>query len=203
MIRGYYFITDSNLSKAGNISDVQQAISADIGVVQLRNKKSSTRDFYRQAIELRKICRKTIFLINDRLDIALAADADGVHLGQNDLPYNIARKLLGKKKIIGLTVHTLDEAIAAQDMGADYIGVSPIFATTTKSDAGEPCGIEGLTKIREKITIPIVTIGGINLSNAQAVINAGADALCAISAVVTKSDVCAEIKKFQALFTKK
>ncbi len=202
MIKGYYFITDSGLSRAGNIADVKQAIRAGVSVVQYRNKDVSTGDFYKEALVLRRLCEKTVFLINDRVDIALAVNADGVHLGQDDLPYDAARKLLGKDKIIGLTVHSLQEALAARDMGADYIGVSPIFATTTKADAGKPSGLECLTKIRREVKLPIVAIGGLNLSNASTVINAGADAICAISAVVTKADICAEIEKFQALFVK-
>jgi thiamine-phosphate pyrophosphorylase len=202
MIKGYYFITDTTLSRAGSIQDVRQAVRANIGVVQYRNKESSTRDCYEEALELRRICEKTLFLINDRIDIALAVDADGVHLGQDDMPYHIARKLLGKNKIIGLTVHSIEEALAAKEMGVDYIGVSPIFATATKTDAGKACGIEGLIKIRQQVKLPIVAIGGINLSNAPSVIKAGADAICAISAVVSKLDVCSEIKKFQKLFVK-
>ncbi len=156
MIKGYYFITDSGLSRSGNLSDVKQAGSANVSVVQYRNKNATTRDCYQEALALRRICEKTIFLINDRVDIALAVNADGVHLGQDDLPYPVARKLLGKNKIIGLTAHSLQEALAAQDMGADYIGVSPIFATATKTDAGKPFGVEGLAKIRSQVSLPIV-----------------------------------------------
>jgi thiamine-phosphate pyrophosphorylase len=202
MIKGYYFITDSGLSRAGNLPDVTQAIQAGVSVVQYRNKDASTAVFYEEAMAVRRLCEKTIFLINDSVDIALAVDADGVHLGQDDLPYDVARKLLGKDKIIGLTVHSLKEALVARDMGADYLGVSPIFATTTKADAGKPSGLEYLKKIRREVELPIVAIGGINLVNAPSVIDAGADAICAISAIVTKADVCAEIEKFQALFKK-
>jgi thiamine-phosphate pyrophosphorylase len=202
MIKGYYFITDTALSRAGNIEDVRQAVRANVGVVQYRNKEASTRDCYQEALELRRICEKATFLINDRVDVALAVDADGVHLGQDDMPYHVARKLLGKNKIIGLTVHSIEEALAAQEMGVDYIGVSPIFATATKTDAGKACGIEGLIKIRQQVKLPIVAIGGINLPNAPLVIKAGADAICAISAAVTQSNVCAEIEKFQELFIK-
>jgi thiamine-phosphate pyrophosphorylase len=202
MIKGYYFITDSGLSLAGTLSDVQQAVSAGVGVVQYRNKNEASRKMLEEALELRKICRDTIFVINDRVDISLAADADGVHLGQDDLPYTAARKLLGKKRIIGLTVHSLAEAVAAQDAGVDYIGVAPIFKTTTKSDAGQPVGITGLRKICDTMTIPVVAIGGINLSNADQVIEAGAASLCAISAVITKPNVSAEIRRFQAFYQK-
>ena len=197
---GYYFITEASLSRKGNISDVKEALKAKVKFIQYREKSASTSQMYREALTLRKICRKAIFLINDRVDIALAVEADGVHLGREDLPYKIARRLLGKKKIIGLTVHSLKQAREAQEMGADYLGLSPIFSTTTKRDAGRPVGLELLKRIRKNIKIPLVAIAGINLSNAPRVIRAGVDGLCAISAVVAKNDVRAEIEKFQLLF---
>lgn len=197
---GYYFITDASLSLAGNISDVKNALLAKVKFVQYRAKHLSTKEMYTEALKLRKICRKATFLVNDRLDIALRVDADGVHLGQDDLPYQVARKLLGEKKIIGVTVHSAKEAKEAQRSGADYLGVSPIFATSTKQDAGKPVGIALLKKIRKEVSIPIVAIGGIGLSNAAEVIRTGADGLCAISAVVTKRNVRREIEKFQGLF---
>jgi thiamine-phosphate pyrophosphorylase len=201
MIKGYYFITDAGLSKRGNASDVKNAIESGVSIVQYRNKIAQTRAMYEEAVELRKICKnKVLFIINDRVDISLSVGADGVHLGQEDMPYETARKLLGKKKIIGVTVHDLAEAIMAEKKKADYIGVSPIFATATKEDAGEPCGVAVVRDIKKKCKLPIAAIGGINLSNAKEVIAAGADAICAISAVVTKDDVKKEIEKFQRLF---
>jgi thiamine-phosphate diphosphorylase len=134
------------------------------------------------------------------VDIALAVQADGVHLGQDDLPLAAARKLLGQGKIIGLTVHSLAEARQAEAAGADYLGISPIFTTQTKMDAGPPAGIQLIQQIRSAVKIPLVAIGGINLANAPEVIRAGADSLCAISAIVRREDVQAEIKKFQRLF---
>jgi thiamine-phosphate diphosphorylase len=138
--------------------------------------------------------------VNDRVDIALAVGADGVHLGQEDLPIEIARKLLGRKKVIGLTVHSLAEARQALAAGADYLGVGPIFATLTKPDAGPPAGIQLIRQIKRAVKIPLVAIGGINLANAPEVIRAGADGLCAISAVVSGEDVRTEVGKFQRLF---
>ncbi|MDP2922474.1 MAG: thiamine phosphate synthase [Candidatus Omnitrophota bacterium] len=197
---GYYFITDANLSRKGNISDVKTAIAAGVKFIQYRNKETNTKLLYEEALKLRKICKNAKFIINDRVDIALAVGADGVHLGREDLPYKIARKLLGKKRIIGLTVHNLKDALDAQKIGANYLGVSPIFSTATKKDAGLPCGIEFVKKIKKQIHIPIVAIGGINLSNVRQVINAGADAICAISAVVTAPNVRGKIEEFQKLF---
>jgi thiamine-phosphate pyrophosphorylase len=199
-VKGYYFITDSKLSLAGNVNDVSLAVECGVGVVQYRNKNAETRGMYEEAVRLREICRDTVFLINDRVDIALAADADGVHLGQSDMPCPAARKLLGPEKIIGITVHSLSEALQAESVGANYLGVSPIFQTATKTDAGKPAGISLIEEIRARVDIPLIAIGGIDHSNAVDVIRAGADGLCAISCVVAKEDVSAEIKKFQDLF---
>ena len=199
-MKGYYFITDSKLSRAGNISDVQNAVAAGVAVVQYRRPDASTAELFAEAVVLRKLCHRTLFLVNDRVDIALAADADGVHLGQADLPLPAARKLLGRGKIIGLTVHSLAEARQAEAAGVDYLGVSPIFTTQTKADAGPPAGIQLIQQIKSAVKVPLIAIGGINLANAPEVIRAGADGLCAISAVVSREDVRAEIEKFQRLF---
>jgi thiamine-phosphate pyrophosphorylase len=199
-VKGYYFITDSGLSRAGNISDVQQAEACRVEVVQYRNKNAETKEMYEEALRLREICRNALFLINDRIDIALAVEADGVHLGQSDMPYAAARKMLGPEKTIGITVHNLAEALEAQKLGADYLGVSPIFQTATKSDAGKPAGIVLVEEIRAQVDIPLIAIGGINYYNAPEVIRTGADGVCAISAVVAKENVNEEIKRFQDLF---
>ena len=200
MIKGYYFITDASLSKAGNLSDVENALAAGVSVVQYRNKKGTTLELFEEAKLLRKICRSALFLINDRIDIAFAVDADGVHIGQDDMPIEVARNILGDKKIIGITVHNDEEAKKAQEGGADYVGLSPVFATSTKDDAGSPCGVEMIKKLKKSVDIPVVAIGGINSKNAEEVVSAGADALCAISDVVTSENVKERIKKIQALF---
>ncbi|MCD6413256.1 MAG: thiamine phosphate synthase [Elusimicrobia bacterium] len=199
-MKGYYFITDASLSKAGNLSDVENALAAGVSVVQYRNKKGTTLELFEEAKLLRKICRSALFLINDRIDIAFAVDADGVHIGQDDMPIEVARNILGDKKIIGITVHTVEEAKKAQEGGADYVGLSPVFATSTKDDAGSPCGVEMIKKLKKSVDIPVVAIGGINSKNAEEVVSAGADALCAISDVVTSENVKERIKKIQALF---
>ncbi|MFA5926168.1 MAG: thiamine phosphate synthase [Parcubacteria group bacterium] len=198
-ICGFYFITDAGLSAAGNASDVRNAVAAGVKFVQYREKCADTKIMVTEALKLKKICRNAVFLINDRVDIALSVGADGVHLGQSDMPYELARELL-PEKIIGVTVHNLKEAKRAQKAGADYLGVAPIFATTTKKDAKGPCGTELIKTIKQKCKIPVVAVGGINYENAEDVIAAGADALAAISAVVTKRDAGKEIKKFQKLF---
>jgi thiamine-phosphate pyrophosphorylase len=192
-ISGYYFITDARLSRAGNISDVRSALSCGVGVVQYRNKDAAARQMYDEALQLGQMCREAgaACLINDRLDIALAVDADGVHLGQSDMPLAVARKLLGPEKIIGLTV---------QSLGADYLGVAPIFSTTTKPDSGKPAGVGLIEQIRKEVSLPLIAIGGINHCNARQVIAAGADGLCAISCVVASNNAGEEMRRFQDLF---
>ena len=140
-----------------------------------------------------------IFLVNDGVDIALAADADGVHLGQDDLSYETARKLLGKNKIIGLTAHNVKESVEAEKLGADYIGLSPIFPTNTKSDAGKACGTEMIAQVKKHVKIPIVAIGGINESNIGQVLKAGARNMAIISAILTKDDVGKAVRGFQMI----
>ena len=199
-MRGYYFITEASLSRAGNLSDVAAAVAAKVRVVQYREKQGLTGELVAEARQLRELCRGTLFLINDRVDLALEVGADGVHVGQEDLSCHEARQRMGPDKIIGVTVHSVAEALAAQAGGADYLGVSPIFSTATKADAGAPAGVALLAEIRRRVTLPLVAIGGITLAKAPAVIAAGADAVCAIAAVVTRPEVQAEIDKFQKLF---
>lgn len=198
-MKGYYLITDETFSAAGILSDVERAVAAETRIVQYRNKMAGTRLLHDEALRIKNICagKGCLFIINDRVDIALAVEADGVHIGQEDMPYAAARRLLGPNKIIGVTVHGVDEAREAEGLGADYLGVSPIFSTATKPDAGAACGIEILSAIRRACRLPLAAIGGIDLSNVDAVIGAGADMVCAISAVISKPDVSGEILKYQ------
>jgi thiamine-phosphate pyrophosphorylase len=197
---GYYFITDRVLSLKGNENDVRAAVACGVKMIQYRNKNASSKEIYEEALKLKSLCINSTFIINDRVDIALSTDADGVHIGQEDLPLSAVRRLLGKDKIIGMTVHSEEDAIYAEKSGASYLGVAPIFSTKTKPDAGKPVGIELIKKIKRAVSIPVVGIGGINLVNAEEVIKAGADGICVISEVVTKPDVAAEIRKYQKLF---
>ena len=201
-MKGFYFVTDSGLSKKGNYADVQAALAAGVDFIQYRHKSGTLQEMIEEGQALRQLCQghDCKFLINDRVDVCLAVDADGVHLGQEDLSYQTARKLLGPSKIIGLTVHNVEEALAAEELGADYLGISPIYETKTKPDAGPASGVELIRAIKKVCKIPVVAIGGIKLYNAPAVIDAGADSLATISAVITKEDVEAEIRKFQELF---
>jgi thiamine-phosphate pyrophosphorylase len=199
-MKGFYFITDPFLSRNEIVCDVKSALKAGVTVIQYRNKIASSSTMYEEARLLCALCKKALFLVNDRLDIALAVDADGIHIGDKDLPLSVARKLLGKRKIIGVSVRSLKEARAAFKGGADYLGVGPIFRTTTKKDAAAPIGTGLIVAIKKEIPLPVVAIGGITPDNAVEVIQAGADCLCAISSVLTKKDVKKEINKFQELF---
>ena len=190
-LRGLYFLTDSNLSKQGIVEDVKQVLSAGCKIVQYRDKEKSSKELVLEASKLAKLCKEqnALFLVNDRLDIAQAVNADGVHLGQNDMPLTVARKILGSEKVIGITAHNLEETLQAEKDGADYVCVSPIFHTDTKKDAGEPAGIGLVKEVKQKVKIPVAAIGGINLENVKQVIGAGADAVCVISAIVCSENV--------------
>jgi len=193
----FYLVTDSGLSKKGTLSDVKEAVEAGCKIVQYREKNKSTKEMVDEASEIKIICgERAIFLINDRIDVALAIDADGVHIGQDDMPIETARKLLGADKIIGLTVHNVEEAIEAEKNGADYLGLGSIFDTSTKKDAGKGIGPASIREVKNAIKIPVVAIGGINKENCRPVVENGADSLVAISAVVCSDDVKRETEYF-------
>ncbi len=200
-MKGFYFITDANLSLAGNRNDVRAAVEAGAGIVQYRRKEGTTASLYKEAMELKSLCGDAKFIVNDRVDIALAVDADGVHIGRDDLPIKIVRHLLGPDKIIGVTVRDIEEAVQAEKDGADYLGVGPVYYTSTKKDAGPPSGIQLIQKVRSVCRLPVVAIGGITLENAGEVINAGADMICAVSSTVAEPDVKKAVSDFQKLFT--
>ncbi len=193
----FYFITDSNLSKDTITKDVENAIKAGCKIIQYREKEKNTEQMVKEAKKIKKICeRKALFIINDRVDVALAVNADGVHLGKDDISFKNARGQLGENKIIGLTVHDIKEAVNAEEQGADYIGLAPIFKTNTKRDAINPIGIKTIKIVRKKVNIPIVALGGIDKNNIKQVISAGADSVASISAIFNSSDVYNEIKEF-------
>ena len=159
-----YLVTDRDLMSTKTLEEaVEEAIKGGCTLVQLREKECSSLDFYTTAINIKRITDKykVPLLINDRLDIALAVDAAGVHIGQSDLPCSVVRKIVGDDKIIGVSAGTLENAIKAENDGADYIGVGAMYATGTKKDA-KHTSMDELKKIRENISIPIVVIGGIN-----------------------------------------
>ena len=193
----FYMVTDSNLTKNGIFTDVENALRAGCRIVQYREKNKSTREMINEALKLKQLCfGKAIFLINDRIDVSLAVNSDGVHIGQKDMHIEIARKILGRDKIIGLTVHNLEEASNAEKIGIDYISLAPIFETNTKENTQSPVGVEMIKKIRDKINLPIVAVGGIDRENLRDVIHAGADSVVSIKSVLKANDVYKEIKDF-------
>ncbi len=193
----YYFITDAGLSGKGILSDVEAAIRGGCRIVQYREKTKGTRKMIEEASKIKELCGVgVIFLVNDRVDVAFASGADGVHLGLDDMDLKTARKILGDDAIVGITVHDVKQACLAESNGADYVGVSPVYPTGTKADAGRSCGTSMVSDIRKKVKVPVVAIGGINKDNAPDVVRAGADAVCAISAVVCSGDVEKEVRDF-------
>ena len=186
-----YVICDENAGKGRDIIDIcKTAIEGGAKIIQLRLKNYSSRDLFKKALNLKKALKDkdVLFIINDRPDIAIAVDADGVHLGPTDLPINAARKILGKEKIIGATVKNPIEAKEAEKEGANYVAASHVFPTKTKIVPYPPIGIEGIKAIKEAVSIPVVAISGINKNNAKQVIEAGADVIAVCSSVVSADD---------------
>jgi thiamine-phosphate diphosphorylase len=195
-----YIITDEVLSQGRTHLEIAEAtINAGVKVIQLRDKTASGMKLYKIARDIRELTReyKVAFIMNDRIDIALAVDADGVHVGQEDIPAEQARELIGPHRILGVSAGSLSEALDAEKQGADYLGVGPIFeARSTKADAGSPRGLDLINQIHQRCQLPLIAIGGINLSNIKDVIQAGASGAAVISAIVTAGNIEAKTKKF-------
>ncbi len=185
-----YLVTDRDLLQGKDfLATVRQAVEGGVTMVQLREKKADSLQFYRMAMDLKKMLAefKVPLIINDRLDIALAVDADGVHLGQSDLPCAVARKILGKDKIIGLSIESAEQCLDLEAI--DYIAFSPVFATNTKDDISLPLGLDGVKEISSLANLPGVAIGGINEENASGVIEAGADGVAVVSAIMSANNL--------------
>ena len=186
-----YLVTDRGLARGrSTLEIVSAAVQGGATVVQLREKDCSTRDFIKQALSIKEFLkdRGVPLIINDRVDVAQAIEADGVHLGQTDMSLEIAKKILGDLMIIGISAESLEDAIEAEKGGADYLGVSPIYATPTKTDTAAPLGLAGLQEIRKAVKLPLVGIGGLNRDNATEVIRNGADGVAVVSAIVAADD---------------
>ncbi|NDW19183.1 thiamine phosphate synthase [Dysgonomonas sp. 216] len=186
--KSLYLVTDRLLSLGRPIEFVvEEAVKGGVSIVQLREKDCSTLNFYEVAVKLKQCLRpyNVPLIINDRIDIALACDAEGLHIGQSDMPYSIARKLMGKNKIIGLSVENVEQAEQANLLDVDYIGASPVFSTPTKTDTAKALGLDGLRQIAKISRHPIVGIGGINIDNAKDIIDAGAEAIAVVSAIMS------------------
>jgi thiamine-phosphate pyrophosphorylase len=184
-------VTDRKLANGrGLIWIVEKAVKGGVTLVQLREKDCSTRAFIELAIALKQTLKpfNVPLIINDRLDVALASEADGLHLGQSDFPYPLARKILGYNKIIGLSVETIEQAKEADLLNVDYIGISPVFSTTTKNDISTPFGLNCVREIAAFSKHRIIGIGGINAGNAKQVIDAGAHGVAVVSAIISAND---------------
>ncbi len=197
-----YIVTDRQASRGrDHISMVRAALAGGADVIQLRDKALSGHDLYALAKDMGSLVRssRAMFIVNDRLDIALAAGADGVHLGQDDLPVAAARSLSPPSFIIGVSVGSVEEALAAERDGADYIALSPVFSTPTKDDAGPGHGLEVLSEIKAAVRLPVIAIGGVNEGNVMEVVAAGADGVAVISAVLGADDVEAAARSMREL----
>lgn len=186
-----YVIVGTSHTRSRPVPDVaREAIRGGAGIIQLREKQLPAKGFLELALLLRKVTREAgvPLIINDRVDIAAASGADGVHLGQEDLPVSAARRILGEPAIIGVSTHSVAEAVAAQQDGADYIGVGPIFPTATKPGL-EPKGLSLLTAVSQAVRLPVVAIGGINPENLASVLGAGVNRVAVVSAVAGAPDV--------------
>ncbi|RXI39537.1 thiamine phosphate synthase [Clostridium tetani] len=196
-----YLVTDRDILKGRDLKKaVEEAILGGTTLVQLREKNVSSKEFYEIAKDIKIITDKynIPLIINDRVDIALAVNAEGVHIGQKDLPANIVRKIIGEDKILGVSANTIEDALKAQRDGADYLGVGAMFPTNSKKDA-ESTSIETLKEIKNSVNIPIVAIGGINENNVQKLKETNIDGIAVISAILGKEDIkkaCEELTGF-------
>lgn len=187
-----YLLTDRKILKGRNfLQAMEEAIKGGVTLLQLREKDASTREYYDLAIKLKALAHSfdIPLIINDRLDIALAVDADGLHIGQDDLPLTVARKLLGPGKILGLSVSNAEEAVCGEQNGADYLGAGAVYCTSSKDVLTPPIGSGELKRIKDAVSIPVVAIGGIGLSNIREVKEAGADGIAVISAILGSRDI--------------
>jgi thiamine-phosphate pyrophosphorylase len=186
-----YLVTDESLTAGESLERiVQEAMAGGVTAVQVREKTASTREFLERARRMRRVTREAgvSLIVNDRIDIALAVDADGVHVGQSDMPAAESRAMIGAERVLGVTAANTEEARRAVDDGADYIGCSAVFATPTKTDTGPPIGVRGLGELCRAVAVPVVAIGGIKAGNATEVIAAGAAGVAVVSAIVSAAD---------------
>ena len=194
-----YPVTCQKLSCGRNNLDVLDAlIEGGAQAVQLREKEISDRELFQMAKAFRQRTAQAgmALIINDRIDICRAVGADGVHLGQDDIPVREARRLLGPQTIIGASTHNLEQALRAVEEGADYINVGPLFSTQTKEHTGSPLGLDMFSKIREAVKIPITVMGGIKLSNVDDVLAAGARRIAVVTGIVAADDIAATVIQF-------
>ena len=185
-----YLVTDEKSCNGKNFYKcIEESIKGGVKIVQLREKNISTKDFYEKALKVKEICKNygVLFIINDRLDITQAVEADGIHLGQSDMPIEKAREILKDKFLIGATARNIEEAKKAELLGADYIGSGAIFGTSTKDNA-KKLEMEDLKKIVNSVKIPVFAIGGININNVWILKNIGLQGICSVSGILSEKD---------------
>ncbi|MBW3635469.1 MAG: thiamine phosphate synthase [Armatimonadetes bacterium] len=202
-LRGLYVVTDARMG-GGHLPIARAALGGGATILQLRDKTTPPRPLLQIALEMRRLTREAnaVLVINDRLDLALLCEADGVHLGPDDWPLEAARRVLGPHRLLGASTGTPEEARIAQKEGADYLGIGAVFPTVTKSDAGEAIGLEGLRAVLRATTLPAAAIGGLSAANIRAIIDAGAAMACVVSAVAGAGDEVAMARAARELVEK-
>ena len=194
----FYLVTDSDILRGRDFyNSIEEALKGGVTMLQLREKNASGKEFLEKAIKLRELTKKynVKFIINDRVDIAMLCDADGVHVGQSDIPANKVRELMGEDKIVGVSARTVEEAIRAKENGADYLGVGAMFNTRTKLDA-KSVSIEKLKEIKERVELPLVAIGGLSLSNIDKLKECNVDGYAVVSAILGAENIKLECEKW-------
>ena len=198
---GIYCLTDSQLAgERGNLAIVEQMLKAGAKIIQYREKNKTQLEMYRECLYIRNMTSvyEAAFFVNDDIALALAVSADGVHVGQDDLPVHVVRQIVGEDMLIGLSTHSPVQAQAALECGADYIGVGPVYKTMTKKDVCAPVGLEYVRYVADFIDLAFVAIGGINAANVKQVIENGADCVAMISDIITAPDISEKIKKVRS-----
>ena len=194
-----YLVTDPALHGGRGVSDTcEEALSAGVRFIQLRDKTASTRSLCDSAVTLGTLCKKynSYFVVNDRIDVAMAVGADGVHLGQSDMPADIARSIMGPDAIIGVSVRTVEEAEKAMVDGADYIAANLVFSTNTKKDISEPLGLEMVSAISDASSLPLIAIGGITPDNTAFVVDAGCLGVAVVTAIMNSDSPTLQVERF-------
>jgi thiamine-phosphate pyrophosphorylase len=200
-IRGIYLVTEEYGGRS-HYDFAVSALKAGVRIIQYREKRKSSREMLDESLCIKKAVEDSggIFIVNDRLDIALAAEAHGLHIGKDDLPLKKVREIAGERLLVGVSVSSVDEALRAEEDGADYVAVSPVFDTTTKEDAGYGLGLEMVRRIKAAVRIPVVAIGGINRENITDVVKAGCDACAVVSAITRARDPYKAAEELVELF---
>jgi len=202
-VTGLYLILDQRWASRWTLADIlRYAGDQGVPIVQYRNKDGAMNEVYRQALELRRVAAESrmLFIVNDRCDVGLAVEADGVHLGQADLSIGLARELLGNNCLLGCSTHSPEEVVEASAQGADYIGFGPLFPTTTKANHEPIVGFDGLRKIRSLTSLPIVAIGGIQSESVPEIVAAGADGVAVASGILDSLNPQQAIKRYMKPF---